>query len=388
MSRGSIVRRGSNSWRVKYDAGTDPAGKRLTHYYTIRGTKRRAQEELTKLLAAVDGGSAVDPSRQPVAAFLDRWVRDWAEANVAPTTLERYRGLIEIQIKPGLGHLPIQKLRPVDLNELYARLLRDDGLAPRTVGNVHRLLSRVLGHAVTWGVIQSNAASAVQPPRVEQTEVEILKAGEIEALLDKLEGRAMYLIAVFGLASGARRGEILALRWGDIDFVTGKVRIERSLEQTKVGGLRFKTTKTRSGRRTISIAPAAIAALRAERKAQQERRLALGLGRVSDDALVFATWDGSPRSPGALTQTWSRVMAAFGMKITLHALRHTSASMLIAGGADVITVSRRLGHASPTITLGVYGHLFSNTDDRTAAIIETALTGLSRRRSPEAEGIN
>jgi integrase len=377
MSRGSLIRRGRDSWRIKYDAGTNPAGKRLTHYCTVRGTKRRAQEELTKLLAAVDGGSAVDPNKETVAAFLDRWVRDWAEANTAPTTLERYSGLIEIQIKPGLGHLPIQGLRPVDLNQMYGALLRN-GLAPRTVGNVHRLLHRVLGHAMTWGVVARNVASLVRPPRVETTEVEILKVGEVEALLDRLAGCALYVIAVFGLASGARRGEMLALRWGDIDFATGKVRIERSLEQTRAGGLRFKGTKTRSGRRTISLAPAAIAALRAHRKAQQERWLTLGLGRVSDDALVFAAWDGKPRSPGALTQAWSRTMVQFGMRITLHALRHTSASMLIAGGADVITVSRRLGHASPTITLGVYGHLFSNTDDRTVAIIETALTGSGR----------
>jgi integrase len=226
-------------------------------------------------MAQSEAGSYVDPIKVTVAEFFERWDRDWASANGSPTTLQRYRGLIANQIKPGLGHLQIQKLRPVHLNELYANLIRA-GLAARTVGHVHRLLHRALGHAVTWGVMQQNPASALKPPRVEDTEVEILRAGEIEALLDKLQGRSLHPIAVFGLASGARRGEMLALRWLDINLATGKVKIERSLEQTKAGGLRFKTTKTKRGRRTITIAPSVIMVLRAHRKIQQERWFALG----------------------------------------------------------------------------------------------------------------
>lgn len=326
-------------------------------------------------MAQADAGNYVDPLKVTVAEFIDRWDRDWASANAAPTTLQRYRGLIVNQVKPGVGHVQVQKLRPVHLNELYANLIRG-GLAPRTVGHVHRLLHRALGHAVTWGVTQQNPASAVKPPRVEDTEVEILKEGEIEALLDKLRGRSLHPIAVFALASGARRGEMLALRWQDIDLATGKVRIERSLEQTKAGGLRFKTTKTKRGRRTITIAPSVSMVLRAHRKTQQERWLALGAGRLPEDALVFATWSGEPRTPNALSKDWSETTADFGLKITLHALRHTHASMLIASGMDVVTLSRRLGHASPTVTLGVYGHLYSNTDDRAAEITEAAFSRL------------
>jgi integrase len=117
--------------------------------------------------------------------------------------------------------------------------------------------------------------------------------------------------------------------------------------------------------------------LRAHRKAQQERWLALGLGKVRDDALVFATSAGEPRMPDALSKDWSELMAGFDFKVTLHALRHTHASQLIAAGMDVVTISRRLGHASPTITLAVYGHLFSNTDDRAAEIMEAAFSRMS-----------
>jgi integrase len=138
--------------------------------------------------------------------------------------------------------------------------------------------------------------------------------------------------------------------------------------------LRFKPPKTKRGRRTIAIPLSTVAELRAHRKAQQERWLALGLGRVREDTLVFATWSGEARTPNALSKDWSETMANIGMKITLHALRHTHASQLIAAGMDVVTISRRLGHASPTITLNVYGHLFSNTDDRAAEIMEAAFS--------------
>jgi integrase len=372
---GHIRRRGERSWELKFDLGRDAGGKRKIAFRSFKGTKREASAELVRLLAQADAGNYVDPIKVTVAKFFDRWDRDWASANTSPTTLQRYRGLIVNQVNPGLGHVQIQRLRPVHLNELYANLIRA-GLAPRTVGHVHRLVHRALGHAVTWGVMQQNPASAVKPPRVEETEVEILREGEVDALIDKLRGRSLYPLAVFALASGARRGEMLALRWQDIDLTTGKVRIERSLEQTKAGGLRFKTTKTKRGRRTITIAPSVITVLRAHRKAQQERWLALGAGRLPDDALVFATWNGEPRTPNALSKDWSETMTGFGLKITLHALRHTHASMLIASGMDVVTLSRRLGHASPAVTLNVYGHLFSNTDDRAAEITEAAFARL------------
>jgi integrase len=173
-----------------------------------------------------------------------------------------------------------------------------------------------------------------------------------------------------------RRSELLALRWQDLDLDGAKLRVERSLEQTKRGGLVFKAPKTRHGRRTITLPPSAIAELRAHWRAQQEQRLALGLGRASEDALVFATWDGSTRSPNAFTKEWTRAMAEADLPgITFHSLRHTHASTLIASGLDVLTISRRLGHGSPAITLSVYGHLFK-TDDRAAEIMEAAFRGI------------
>ena len=373
---GHIRRRGERSWELKFDVGRDErTGKRQIRYHNFKGTKREAQAELTRLTAQAMEGNYIHPAKTTVAEFLERWLRDWVSSNVSPKTFERYAQIVRLNVVPHIGALPIQKLRPVQLNELYGKLLREGGeegrpLSARSVGHAHRVLRRAIGHAVQWGVVLHNAAANVSAPRVEQTEIEILREDDVQALLDKLRGGSLYMVALLGLSTGMRRGEMLALRWGDI--VGNMIRVERSLEHTKAGGLRFKSPKTRTGRRTISIPASVAAELRAHRMAQQERWLALGLGKIRDDQTVLATWEGKPRTPNALSKDWSET---FRSKPTLHALRHTRASQLIAAGMDIITISRRLGHASPTITLGVYGHMFSNSsDDRAAAIMEAAFS--------------
>jgi integrase len=373
---GHIRRRGKQSWGLKFDLGRDPVtGKRETRYHNFKGTKREAQAELTRLTAEAPRGTYVEATTETVGGFLDRWSRDWAATNVSPKTLERYNELIRNQIHPHIGNRTIQKLRPVDLTELYAKLLRDR-LAPRTVGHVHRLLHRAFSFAMTWDVVQKNVVSSVRPPRVPEEEIEIIREDDIKTVLQKLRGQPLYPIMTLALASGMRRGELLALRWRDVDLDGGIVRVERSLEETKAG-LRFKEPKTKQGRRSITIPPSIVAELRAHRKDQQERRLAIGAGKASADALVFPAWNGSPRSPNALSKEWKAAMIEAEMEVSLHALRHTHASSLIAAGVDVLTISRRLGHASPSITLDVYGHLFKNVDDRAAQAIE-ALFGKVR----------
>jgi integrase len=169
-----------------------------------------------------------------------------------------------------------------------------------------------------------------------------------------------------------RRGELLALRWQEIDLDGAHLRVERALEETRRGGLAFKSPKTRHGRRTVTLPMSTVAVLREHWKAQQEHRLRFGLGKAGTDALVFPDWDGAPRSPRALTLEWGKMAKAAGISVSFHSLRHTCASILIAEGLDVLSLSRRLGHGSAAITLGVYGHLFK-PDDRAAAIMEKAL---------------
>jgi integrase len=375
---GHIRRRGERSWELKFDVGADPrTGKRLTRYHSFKGTKRDAEAELVRLKAAANRGDYVDPVKTTLAEFLDKW-ETWAAAQVAGKTFERYRELLAHHVRPHLGAIRIQRLRTSDFADLYGRLQRPKaeggaGLAPRTVGHVHRLLHRIFGHAVKWGVVTANSIAAAEPPRVPGNEIDILAPGEIRTVLQALRGRALYPVAVVGLATGMRRGEIAGLRWGDVDFDGGRIRVERSLEQTN-GGLAFKAPKTKAGRRIVSIPPSIVAELRDHWRRQQEQRLALGMGKAGPDDLVFARADGRPWPPDSLTTAWQKTVASLKLpKVTLHALRHTHVSQLIAAGLDVVTVSRRIGHSNPTVTLKVYAHLFGDTDQRAAAAVETTL---------------
>jgi integrase len=215
----------------------------------------------------------------------------------------------------------------------------------------------------------------VDAPRVKARELGILTPAQAQRVLESLRGKPLYPIAVLALATGLRRGELLALRLQDVDLDAGHLRVEQALEETQRGGLVFKSPKTRHGRRTVTLSPSTVAVLREHRKAQQEQRLALGLGKAPAGALLFAHWDGAPISPDVLTHQWANAMKKLGLKATWHSLRHYHASALIASGMDVLSISRRLGHGSPALTLNVYGHLFK-PDDRAAAIMEAALKGM------------
>jgi integrase len=379
--RGNITRRGKNSWRLKFDIPADfLTQERKTVFVTVRGTRQQAQQELTRRLFAVDAGTHVVPTSRTLTQWLDEWLE--ARRGLSPKTAERYRQLIDAQISPHLGRFLLQKLRPAQIEAWHGRLLsagraRGGPLAARTVGHAHRVLRKALADAVRLEIISRNVVAAVPPPKVEAQELKILNAAQVADAKLKLRGPPIFAIAMTALATGVRRGELLALRLIDIDLDSAKLRVERSLEQTKAGGLRFKSPKTAHGRRTITLPAAAVQVLRDHRRQQLEQRLALGLGRPKDEALVFPAVDGSPRSPRALTKQWMAAVASRGLpRVSFHALRQSHASALIAAGVDVLTISRRLGHGSPTITLSVYGHLFANTDERAALAIDVAFGDL------------
>jgi integrase len=369
---GAIDERGKDRWRLRWRVN----GKRYTKAF--HGTLSEARKELRRLLKSADDGVHVAPAKLSLGEYVRSWLDE--ATDLSPKTLERYRQLAEQQIIPHLGVVELQKLRPAQIQEWHAMILKTGGmggrpLSARTVGHAHRLLHRALERAMRLEIIARNVAHVVRPPKVEASEVAILAAAQLADVLTRLVGHAIYPIVALALATGMRRGELCGVAWGAVDLNAATIRVERSLEET-AAGLRFKSPKTRHGYRTISLPASAVELLGNHRRQQIEQRLMLGLGRLGPDDLVFALPDGSPYPPDKLSRDWGNTVRALRLpRIMFHALRHSHASALIAAGLDIVTVSRRLGHGSPAITLGVYAHAFANTDAAAAQAIERAITG-------------
>ncbi len=331
---------------------------------------RTRRRNSPSLLNETDAGTLPDPTNATVAEYVRQWLDSTHEQS--PKTLERYAELAERQIIPHLGAHELQKLAPEHVQQWHGTLLKS-GLAPRTVGHAHRVLQLVLACAAKNGTIARNAAAVHKPPKVEQTEIEILSPAQAEDVLTKLDGHKLFPIASLALDTGMRRGEVLGLQWGDVDLDGGTVRVERSVEETKAG-LRIKPPKTKRGRRNITLPPETVTMLRAHKVETMKLRLALGMGNIASETLVFSTVDGALLSPDNLSRDWRRVSAAKKMpRVSFHALRHTHASVLIRAGVDILTISRRLGHSKPSVTLDTYGHLIEGSDKAAAEAISRVL---------------
>lgn len=376
MSQGHIRQQGNGSWEIKFDLGRDPlTGKRITKYVTFRGTKRKAQEELTRLLAQRNEGTYVEPTKMTVGQYLHHWLETDIDRRVASRTAARHRGIVEKNIIPKLGHVPVRKLTPVHIEAFEAELQREGwvkaraqkklaegevalplpkrGLSAQTVLHVHRTLSQALGHAVRVGVLFKNPARQVKPPRPPAREIKILAKDEIGTVINASKGSYLYVPVLLAVTTGMRRGELLGLRWSDVDLDASTLTINQSLERVK-GKFVFKAPKTRTSRRTISLPAMTVEALRAHYKAQLEQRLKLGLGR-DPRGLVFSRPTGEPLDPDALSKSFSRLVSAAEVtRITFHGLRHTHISHLLMDGVHVKVVSERAGHANVNITLNTY----------------------------------
>jgi integrase len=367
QGQGHIRQRGERSWQLKFDLGRDAvSGQRLSRFVTFKGTKREAQAELNRLLNRRNEGTYVDPTKMTVAEYLDHWLAVDIARRVARKTAVRHEQIIRRQIAPRLGHVPLRKLTPVHIEAFEAELQREgyvkgskagQGLTAQTVLHVHRTLSQALAHAVKTGVLFKNPAEQVKPPRPPRREIVILSKAEVAALLRAAEGGPLYLPILIGVTTGMRRGEILGLRWSDIDLKAARLTVNQSLE--RLGGKTvFKPPKTTGSRRTITLPALTVEALRAQQ--------AIG-------GLVF-NHGGIPWDPDSLTKAFDRLVKATGVRrITFHGLRHTHISHQLMDGVHLKVVSERAGHANVSITLSVYAAFIPTVQADAAAGVDAWL---------------
>jgi integrase len=377
---GHIRRRGERSWELKFDLGRDPVtGKRQVRHVSFRGTKRDAQAELTRLLNRRNEGTYVDPTKMTVAEYLEHWLTVDIDRRVSAKTAARHRGIVRHQIVPRLGTVPLRKLMATHIEAFEADLQRDGyvkgskaggGLTAQTVLHVHRSLSQALAHAVKTDVLFRNPANQVKPPKPADREIAILTKPEVATLLRAAEQTWLYLPVLVAITTGVRRGELLGLRWSDIDLKAARLTVNQSLERVK-GKTVFKAPKTRKSRRTITLPALTAEALSRHRVAQSADRLRLGLGKPE---LVFAHPDGSPMDPDGISKAFDKLVARSSVRrISLHGLRHTHISHQLMDGVHIKIVSERAGHSTVSTTLAVYAAFIPNMQADAAAGVDAWL---------------
>ena len=386
--RGSIIEvRGARgvSYKLKFDLPTSTKGERRTHYKTIKGTYEEAEAELARLTGQAGRGLDLNAGKQTLSDWIDGWLQDHARHSVSTRTFERYDELLRHYVVPHIGDHPLAVLGPLHIERLYNKLSESGrrrptknegaGLSPRTILHVHRVLSQCLKDAKRLRVISDNPAADVKRQRIRKgkatnaAEMHVLPLDRMLVLFDRIRAANLksvpHALAVLAFDSGARRGELLALRWSDLDGRT--VRIDRTVDETKAHGVTIKPEpKNESSRRIITLSVETITTLRAWRTRQLEDRLKLG-AHLPADALIFPLSIETPTTPirpRNVTKAFSWLVAREGFAgFRFHDFRHSCASHLLARGVPVPKVSKHLGHSSPQVTMTIYAHAIPDGDD-------------------------
>jgi integrase len=370
---GSFRKRG-DKWSFTVDLGPDPAtGKRRQKEKGGFKTKKEAQTACAELIVQVENSDFKKPIKQP----LEKYLRDWMESkriSIKKNTFASYQHQIENHIIPSLGKVELTKLSPAEIGNLYATLLVEKNLAEGTVRDTHKVLTVALGQAVKWGMLTKNPAAYVEKPKAACKELSVWDASQARSFLETAKVHREYIVFLLALSTGMRQGEILGLRWKDVDFNEGVVRIVQTLshdgKELTVGA------KTKSGNRTVSIDLGVVKELREQRKRIAQDRLN-SKGEYKDFDLVIPTSKGTPLTPRNLSRTYYNLLERSDVpRITFHDLRHTHATLMLTQGVHPKVVAERLGHADMRTTLEIYSHVLPHMQQEAAEKMGKLLIGV------------
>ena len=367
------LKSGRTSWGYVFDAGQTEQGKRCQVVRKGFATKHEADDALRDALANRNKGFDVQKDQVTFAVFFRTWLEQHGAAHWGKMTAEQNGKRAAYAIRM-FGDVPLQKLTSMRIEQDLGALLAKGGkktekcpggnpLSPKTVREIAALVSQALDKAVRYKKLERNPMEDVERPAAHRKEVEIIEPDEYEKYLNRVQGTRYYAMSVFAAASGCRRGELLALRWSDINPKSGVVTVAKSLSDTKAG-LEIKVTKSRKTR-FVGVSQTTIQVLLEHRAQREEEKLLFGPD-YKDNDLVFPTPNGDYYKPDQVTGRISEFMQQAGIRASLHSLRHFSASMMLSKHVPITVVSKRLGHANSQITLDVYAHAMKN-DEATAA---------------------
>ena len=363
---GTITRRKDGRWEARYSVHTADGLKRPVIYGR---TRSEVAEKLNQALSARSNGLTLDPGRLTVGEYLDRWLEDCVKplvdaGKMAHSSYVRYAGLVRNHITPSLGHRKLKNLSRAEIRKLYNN--KGNRLSPRSVDYLHVTLQKALSQAVRDELIPRTVATGERPRSSRQRqEIKALSPTQVRALLSGASGErneALYEVAVH---TGLRQGELLGLKWADIDLVTSRLSVRRALKVTN-HGLNFGPPKNNASRRSVPLSKTAAAALRAHRTRQNEERLRLG-ELWQDHDLVFPNRVGKPMDHGNLyDREYKPLLRSAGLGdegFTFHSLRHTFATELFNQRKRPKIIQSLLGHSSITQTMDTYSHLLDDVDD-------------------------
>jgi integrase len=386
--RGHIRKRG-RSWAVVVYLGKNDHGKDRYRWYS-HPTKRDAEAHLTGLLMQVNGGAGVPTSRLTTSAFLALWLRDYAKGRIRATSYSAYERAVRVHIVPDLGAIPIARLTALAIEGWIARMGRKtylpptkNGTAPMprhlsaaTVHQAYRTLRAALGRAVGWGMIARNPFVGVTAPRLPRKPMHLWDEEQIRLFLAEARRTSpcagLYLAAIL---TGMRRGELLALRWEDIDLALRRASVQRTLHRAK-DGVTFADVKTPCSRRAVALPEVLVLELRRIKEAQAARREALG-ALYAPHGLVFCQPNGQPLHAHNVTQRDFRkvIMRAGVPRIRFHDLRHCCATLLLRYGVHARVTQEMLGHANIGTTMNTYSHVMAPALVEASTLLAERLLG-------------